>query len=175
VTGLKNPENLAHLSPDQLAGHLDQAQLATTDSEGVALGRSDLVNTDVPSPPLSDAAQALIQSPAPTRQRLPDRRQTIGLTLAHEGVDYEVDFGLAPDSGTVREIFIDAPPSAAVDRTLIHDAVAIISMALQSGISAASLMSIVGFKLGEPGNGFASILGVALGEAVKLDREPKLF
>jgi len=48
-------------------------------------------------------------------------------------------------------------------------------MALQNGISVVAFMSIVGLTLDESCNGLVLIFGVALVEAVQVDRVPSSF
>jgi hypothetical protein len=168
----------SNLSPDRLAGHLDQASLAVVDSEGPVLGPRP-AGDEVDAPALDAATHALVdlgRPPAPSRRRLPDRRQTICLDIVHDGVRYAVDFGLHPQDGKVSEIFVAGPSDADHDDALLQDLAAIVSLALQSGITAEALLGIVGRRSAEPGaEAFASVIGATLEQAAKINREPKLL
>ena len=201
MTGNRIPDGLANLPPDQVAGHFDQAMTAVVDSEGAVRGApvDGAIGAEGPAQALSPEAVAVIhEGAARPRRRLPHRRKTVAVKIRHDDVDYTVNFGVDPadgsivemfldgsgkagpmqavlDDGTVRRVMVDAPAVSDPAKALLDDAAAIISLALQSGVPLAAMVSIVGMRIGDPGNGFASIIGAALGEAVKLARQPMLL
>jgi len=201
MTGSRIPEGLANLPPDQVAGHFDQAVMAVVDSEGAVRGAPEdgAIGAEGPASAMSPAAVTIIHEGVATpRRRLPYRRKTIAVKLRHDDIDYVVNFGVDPadgrivemfldgsgkagpmqavlDDGTVRRVMVDAPAVSDPAKVVLDDAAAIISLALQSGVPLTAMVSIVGMRIGDPGNGFASIIGAALGEAVKLAREPTLL
>ena len=121
------------------------------------------------------------------RQRLPNRRPAVTETLVVEGQYVEVTVGFAPESGAVREVFLVAGKEGSMLDSLLADAAVAISVALQHGVSPASLAKSVGrlpngsiapVDLDRPQSGRrpASLIGAALDLVQSLDsgevREP---
>jgi len=169
------PDFPANLPPEKIAGHLDQANFATVDSEGPPLGAHGSRRETVDQPPLSADATALLLQPSPTRHRLPERREVTRLKVVFKGHDYYVDFGHGSD-GKVWEVFLSGP-SDVTDVALMQDTAALVSLAMQYGVPTEAMMNVVGRQdAGGEAAGFASIIGEALAQAHKHDqRHPSLF
>lgn len=161
------------LSPEELAGHLDQQNMAALDSEGPALAwqaharpgiEARAVGLGVPPEPSPSTPMARM------RKTLPTRRKTILRDIRHGGVTYRVEIGLRPETGLPAEVFITAPgpdePNAR-DHALLQDAATLISLSLQYGITAEAMRAIVG----QSEDGYASILGAVLDEISRMQRE----
>ena len=116
----------------------------------------------------------------PKRRRLPNRRPTVTETLKIEGQRVEVTIGLAPEDGTVRELFLVAGKEGSMLNSLLSDAAVVISVALQHDVSPTSLSKSVGrlpngsiapADLDQPQSGRrpASLIGAALDLAQSLN------
>jgi hypothetical protein len=160
------------LSPEELAGYLDQQNMAALDSEGPALAWQAHARPGIearsagPGVPPEPKPSVPIE---PVRETLPTRRETILRGIRHGSVTYCVEIGLRPETGLPAEIFITAPgpdePNAR-DHALLQDAATLISLALQYGITTEAMRAIVGHSE----DGYASILGAVLEEISRIPR-----
>ncbi len=83
-------------------------------------------------------------TPAAERQRLLNRRPAIAATVEVEGLRVEVTIGLVPEGGAASEVFLVAGKEGSMLNSLLADAAAAISVALQHGVSPAALAKSVG-------------------------------
>ncbi len=79
----------------------------------------------------------------PARSRLPNRRPAYTETLEVDGQSFEATVGFDPESGQPRELFLTAGKEGSLLNAMLADA-AVVSVALQSGVPAASLAKSVG-------------------------------
>ena len=78
-------------------------------------------------------------TPDPIRRRLPFRRPSETRSLNIGNQQFTASAGFDPTTGRPCEVFIDGAKSGAELTTILGDAAVIISIALQHGISAATL------------------------------------
>ena len=107
---------------------------------------------------------------APQRTPPPARRPSQIEKLAFGGRKFHIGFGFAPAhaSATPRvvEIWIDGPKAGSHEQQALHDAAAMVSMALQHDIPATTLASMAADD--HDGNP-ASVLGAVLRRATIID------
>ncbi len=99
-----------------------------------------------------------------TRQRLPARRQSLLLTVEHEGATYEVGLGFY-GSGQCGELFISGSKAGSGLDALLNDAAILISRGLQRGDTLEDLAK----AMGREGDGAtpSSAIGAALSRAAQ--------
>ena len=73
-----------------------------------------------------------------TRQRLPNRRGAIRLSIRHDGATYLVTAGYY-SNGALAEVFIDAPKPGSALAAHMNDAAVLASLLLQHGVSATEI------------------------------------
>ncbi len=83
-------------------------------------------------------------TPAAERQRLPNLRPSHTEALEVAGQSFTATVGFDPESGQPRELFLTAGKEDSLLDAMLADAAVVISVALQSGIPAASLAKSVG-------------------------------
>jgi len=134
------------LSPEELAGHLDQQNLSAVDSEGPVLGRDPQAGRYIEGSPVNFTSSVESEGKWPTepaRHRLPARRQTIVREIEHHGVAYTVEIGLRPETGRPAEVFVaarDGDKQTASDHALLQDVATLVSLALQCGVPVQSML-----------------------------------
>ena len=99
-----------------------------------------------------------------TRQRLPARRQSLLLTVEHEGATYEVGLGFY-GSGQCGELFISGSKAGSGLDALLSDAAILISRGLQRGDTLDGLSQAMG-RCGDKTTP-ASVLGAILDAAAQ--------
>jgi hypothetical protein len=73
-----------------------------------------------------------------SRQRLPDRRGAVRLSIRHDGATYLITADYY-SNGALAEIFIDAPKPGSALAVHMSDAAVLASLLLQHGVSAAEI------------------------------------
>ena len=82
-------------------------------------------------------------NPVPHRRRLPNRRPSESRTLTVGNHAFAATVGFDPATGRPREVFLDGAKSGGELASILGDAAVIISIALQHGISAATLAKTI--------------------------------
>ena len=106
------------------------------------------------------------------RERLPHRRPnethtvTVGPGPTGEYSDFEVTFGMSPDSGKIQEIFMSNGMPGSDMAAILADAAVLVSRCLQAGMTVAELAGSVG-RMGDDFEGGsamrpATVIGAAL-------------
>ena len=78
------------------------------------------------------------------RKKLPNRRPAHTEILQTDGQAFTASVGFDPESGQPRELFLTAGKEGSMLNALLADAAVVISVALQSGVSAVALAKSVG-------------------------------
>lgn len=104
---------------------------------------------------------------APIRAKLPARRPSLVEKILLGDRKFHVGFGLDLAARQVRDIWIDGPKAGSQEQAALHDASAVVSVALQHGVSAMALAAAVDAPEGAP----VSILGAALRRAAEIDED----
>ena len=87
---------------------------------------------------------AATPNPTAQRRRLPNRRPSLKQSLEAGGQAVTADIGFDPETGQPRELFLVAGKEGSMLNALLADAAVIVSVALQSGVSAAALAKSLG-------------------------------
>ncbi len=102
---------------------------------------------------------------APSRSRLPNRRENETVDLLFEGQRYHVTVGFAPD-GKPQEVFCHgAKIGSGLDR-LIDDACVALSLLLQHGVEPQDLAHSIGrLETGSPSSIIGALVDLVAGQA----------
>ncbi len=81
---------------------------------------------------------------SPHRHRLPNRRPARTETLEVAGQAFTATVGFDPEDGRPRELFLTAGKEGSLINAMLADAAAVISVALQHGVTAQALAKSIG-------------------------------
>jgi len=108
----------------------------------------------------------------PERRKLPNRREHVtAKVVLFEGTSEErrfhMSFGVDARAARVGDIWIDGPKAGSHEQAALHDAAAVVSVALQHGVPVAVLAAACDMPEGAP----RSALAAALKRAEAIEEE----
>ncbi|RIK91752.1 MAG: hypothetical protein DCC73_14920 [Proteobacteria bacterium] len=115
---------------------------------------------------IGEGTPVLKEDEALARVKLPARRRSVNVKYEHGGRRFFAGVGFDA-AGVVKELWIDGPKAGSGEQAALHDASAVVSVALQYGAPIAALAAAVDMQDDQP----VSALGAAVMLAAALERE----